>query len=293
MQKPTHAVEAIILSIVAFSLLPMMDAVGKYLTRDYHVLQIIWGRFFFQAMILSAAVFSRRPISILRTRNAGLQTVRAISGWVSTIPFISALVFIPLADAVAALMVGPVIVTALSVPILKEKVGFRRWCAVGLGLTGALIVVRPGLGLMHWAISLPLLAAVLFALFQVLTRRLSATEDRDATLLFGSYGAAALSSVALPFVWKSPDLQGWGFMILTGALFAGAQLTIVRSLHLAPASLLAPFAYVHVIGAIIIGFTVFGEFPDFWTLFGAAAICVSGIYIAVRERKRLEARLET
>lgn len=282
----SRTLDGILLMGAAFTLLPMMDAVGKYLTQDYHTFQIIWARYFFQAICLSVVVFTRRPLSIMRTREPGIQFARAFSGWASNIPFIFALMFIPLADAVAAMMVGPLIVTALSVPMLGEKVGIRRWCAVAVGLAGALIVIRPGLGLMHWAISLPILTAVCFALFQIFTRRLSATEDSDATLMFGSYGAVLLSVPFLPFVWKTPDLTGWGLMILMGMLFAGAHLTIVRALHFAAASVLAPFAYVQILSATVLGLLVFGDFPDRWTLVGAAVICASGLYVAHRERQQ-------
>lgn len=287
-QSP-RTLDGILLMAAAFTLLPMMDAVGKYLTRDYHTFQIIWARYFFQALCLTAVVFSRRPLSIMRTGSPGIQFARAVSGWASNIPFIFALMFIPLADAVAGMMVGPLIVIALSVPMLGEKVGVRRWCAVAVGMAGALIVIRPGLGLMHWAISLPILTALFFALFQIFTRKLSATEDNDATLLFGSYGAVLLSLPFLPFVWKTPDLAGWGYMILMGVLFAGAHLTIVRALRFAAASVLAPFAYVQILSAIVLGVVFFGDFPDRWTLLGAAVICLSGLYIARRERTQAQA----
>lgn len=289
----TRTLEGILLMGAAFTLLPMMDAVGKYLTRDYHTFQIIWARYFFQAICLSAIVFARRPLSVMRTRKPGIQFARAFFGWASNIPFIFALMFIPLADAVAGMMIGPLIVTALSVPMLGEKVGARRWCAVVVGLAGTLIVIRPGLGLMHWAISLPILTAVCFALFQIFTRRLSGIEDNDATLMFGSYGAVLLSVPFLPFVWRTPDLAGWGFMALMGLLFAGAHLTIVRALHFAAASVLAPFAYAQILSATVLGLIIFGDFPDRWTLAGATIICGSGLYVAHRERRQARSGIPT
>lgn len=282
--------DGILLMGVAFTLFPLMDTVGKHLTQDYHPFQITWGRFFFQAIFLSVLVFSRRPFSILRTRKPTLQFARAFTGWASNIPFIFGLAFISLADAFAAVLVGPLIVTALSVPLLGERVGMRRWSAIAVGMVGALIVVRPGLGVMHWAISLPLLAATAFAFYQIFTRRLSGSDDTDATLLFGSYGGAIMSTLLLPFVWKTPDLAGWGFMASMGLIISAAHIALVRALHFAAASILAPFAYIQILSATLLGLVVFGDFPDRWTLIGAAIICSSGLYIAHREHKLARAR---
>lgn len=286
----SHTLDGILLMGVAFTLFPLMDAVGKHLTQDYHPFQITWGRFFFQAIFVSILIFSRRPPSILRTRKPGLQFARAFSGWASNIPFIFGLAFIPLADAFAAVLVGPLIVTALSVPLLGEKVGLRRWSAIAVGMIGALIVVRPGLGVMHWAISMPLLSATAFAFYQIFTRRLSGSDDTDATLLFGAYGGLVMSTMLLPFVWKTPDLAGWGFMALMGLIISAAHIALVRALHFAAASILAPFAYIQILSATVVGLVVFGDFPDRWTLIGAAIICLSGLYIAHRERKLARAR---
>lgn len=286
----SRTLDGILLMGVAFMLFPLMDAVGKHLTQGYHPFQITWGRFFFQAIFVSILVFSRRPPSVLRTRKPGLQFARAFSGWASNIPFIFGLAFIPLADAFAAVLVGPLIVTALSVPLLGEKVGLRRWSAIAVGMIGALIVVRPGLGVMHWAISMPLLAATAFAFYQIFTRRLSGTDDADATLLFGAYGGVVMSTILLPFVWKTPDLAGWGFMALMGLVISVAHIALVRALHFAAASILAPFAYIQILSAIVLGLVVFGDFPDRWTLIGAAIICASGLYIAYRERKLARGR---
>ena len=286
----SRTLDGILLMGVAFTLFPLMDAVGKHLTQNYHPFQITWGRFFFQAIFVSILIFARRPPSILRTRKPGLQFARAFSGWASNIPFIFGLAFIPLADAFAAVLVGPLIVTALSVPLLGEKVGLRRWSAIAVGMIGALIVVRPGLGVMHWAISMPLLSATAFAFYQIFTRRLSGTDDNDATLLFGAYGGTIMSTALLPFVWKTPDLAGWGFMALMGLIISAAHIALVRALHYAAASILAPFAYIQIISATVVGLIAFGDFPDRWTLVGAAIICSSGLYIAYRERKLARAR---
>lgn len=282
----SRALDGILLMALTFTIFPLMDGVGKYLTTDYHPFQIIWGRYFFQAVCVSMIVFTRRPVSILRVRKPSLQFARAFAGWASNVPFIFALALIPLADAFAALMVGPLIVTALSVPMLREQVGMRRWCAIAVGMVGALIVVRPGMGVMHWAISLPLLTALCFALFQIFTRKLAGRDDNDTTLLMGAYAGTLFSTILLPFVWKTPDLMGWVLLAAQGVLISAAHLTLVRAFQFAAASVLAPFAYVQILSATVVGLLVFGDFPDHWTIVGAAIICASGLYIVHRERVR-------
>lgn len=270
----------------AFAIVPVMDAAAKLLAQGYHPLQIAWGRYLFQSIFTSVLILGigRKSLSILRTRRTRLHVTRTFFGWISNLPFITALIFIPLADAFAAVLVGPLIVTALSVPLLGERVGIWRWSAVVVGMAGALIIVRPGMGVMHWAIVLPLVSATTFALYQIFTRKLSSTENVDTLLLIDGYSGLAMSTLTLPFVWKTPDLPGWSLMLLMGLVVTGTRVALVYALKFAPAAILAPFAYVQIISATLIGLAIFGNFPDRWTIVGAVIVCLSGIFIALRER---------
>ena len=275
----------------AYAIVAGMDGVAKFLVGDYHPLQIAWGRYLFQSIFMSFVIFGlgRKSPAILRTHRLGMHAVRAFFSWVSNIPFIVALIFIPLADATAAALVGPLIVTALSVPLLGERVGIWRWSAVVVGMIGALIVVRPGLGVMHWAITLPIVSATTFALYTILTRKISATESMDRMLLFDAYGGLAYATLTLPFVWKTPALEDWGLFLAMGLISTLARSALVSSLRFAPASILAPFAYTQIISATLIGLLIYGEFPDRWTIVGAVIICASDIFIALRERQKSRA----
>lgn len=282
----SRILDGILLMATAFAIVPVMDAAAKLLAQGYHPLQIAWGRYLFQSIFTSVLILGigRKSLSILRTRRPRLHITRTFFGWVSNLPFITALIFIPLADAFAAVLVGPLIVTALSVPLLGERVGVWRWSAVAVGMAGALIIVRPGMGVMHWAIVLPLVSATTFALYQIFTRKLSSTEDVDTLLMIDGYAGLALSTLTLPFVWKMPDLSGWGLMLLMGLVVTGTRVALVYALKFTPAAILAPFAYVQIISATLIGLVIFGNFPDRWTIVGAVIVCLSGIFIALRER---------
>ncbi len=278
----------ILLMAAAYAIVSGVDGVSKFLTQGYHPLQIAWGRYAFQSVFMTIIIFgiNRQSPAILRTHRPGQHTVRAFLSWVSNLPFIWALTFIPLADATAAILVGPLIVTALSVPLLGERVGVWRWSAVVVGMLGALVVVRPGMGVMHWAIMLPILSATTFALYTIFTRKLSGSESTDRMLLFDAYGGLAFATLTLPFVWKDPSLADWGFFVLLGLISTLARTALVHSLRFAPASISAPFAYTQIVSATLIGLLAFGNFPDTWTIVGAVIICSSGIFIAIRERRR-------
>jgi len=275
---------------IAWMLLTMflfvsMDATVKHLVQTYPIPQVAWARFFFHAVLL-AAVLGRRLPTTLATQRRGLQIVRSGLLLVTTLQFFGGLYFLPLADMTAIMQSAPLIVTALSLPLLGEAVGIRRWAGVAAGFLGALIIIRPGTEAMQLAALLPLGAATTFALYQIATRTLSHTDATLNTLLYTPLlGAAVLSAVA-PFVWVMPDAEGWFLMVLTG-LFGGlGHFTMIRAFTWAPAASVSPFGYSALIWATLFGLVLFGDFPDTWTIAGALVIVVSGLYILHRERVR-------
>ena len=186
-------------------------------------------------------------------------------------------------DAVAIELFAPLMVTALSVPFLGERVDARRWVAVVVGLLGALVIIRPGLGVVHWAASLPLLAAVFFALNQVGTRRLGATERPLVTPVYLTAVGLVASSAVVPFFWTWPNSEVWALMAVMGALNVLGQFALVKAFEAAPASLLALFTYAQIVSAVVVGYVVFGDFPDRWTFAGTSIVVASGLYVAYRE----------
>ncbi len=269
--------------IATYALFPSSDAIAKHLTARLDVVQIIWAIFVFQALIIVPVLLVRHGPGLLRTRRPGLQAGRALITVISTLLYIKALSFIALADAVAILMVTPLLVVALSVPLLRERVGVRRWSAVVVGFAGALIIIRPGLGVAHWASLLVLASALLFALFQIATRSLGLTDRPETTLIYVSGGAAIAASAVASFTWAAPAPELWGWLALAGVLSGGAHFAIIKALQLASPSVLAPFVYTELIAATIIGYLFFGDFPDALTWLGAAVIVLSGLYVLHRE----------
>jgi len=277
----------IALMVLGMALVTAVDTTAKHLGASLSPLQVVWGYYLGIVMPFLAWPLVRGvPLrEAFRSRRPGLQMVRAMLLVFSLGCLFTALRYLPLAEATAISFAAPLFVTGLSAPVLGEKVGPHRWAAVVCGLVGVFVIIRPGLAAVHWAAVLPLISALSFALYQLLTRVLSQTDDLLPTLLFTGLGGALLTTPAAAFVWSTPSAGQWLTMILMGFGGAGAHVCIVRAFSLSPASLLAPFNYTRLLWAILLGFVVFGDLPDGFTLAGGALIAGSGIYVAMRERR--------
>ena len=260
-----------------------LDATAKLLTGSYPVEQVVWARFFFHVLVLAVFLGPRLAVS-LRTRRLGRQLVRSGLMLITNALFFFAVRTLPLADVVAVMFVGPLLVTALSVPLLGERVGPRRWAAVAAGFVGALIIVRPGSGVTEGVALLPLLAALTNALYTITTRQLRDTDPVMTTLLYTGLAGAVLTTAVVPFVWVAPDLTGWLQMALVGVLGALGHLAFIRALGMSPAAALMPFSYMVLVWATGYGFVLFGDLPDAMTVLGAAIVMGSGLYVLHRER---------
>jgi drug/metabolite transporter (DMT)-like permease len=283
------SVRGILLMLTAGLSFVLMDATAKHLSQTYPVVQVVWARYLFHMLTLPLFFGGLRWGSVVRTPRLGLQLLRSLLLLGSTFFFFLAVKHIPLATATAIGFVGPLLVTALSVPLLGETVGPRRWAAVLLGFTGVLVIIRPGLGGMpggmHWAMALPLLVAVCFALYQISTRILSRTDGWMTTLFYSATVGLVVMTALVPFHWRTPDLEGWAWMALIGLIGGFGHLMMIKAFAAAPASTLAPFTYLQLVWSTAIGLLIFGDFPDGWTLLGAAIIAASGLYILYRERR--------
>ncbi len=263
-----------------------VDAVSKDLTRAYPVSEIIWARSTLQLLVLAPFFPFLRWRSLVRTSWPTLQLARSAFQIGSSFIYVLAISYIGIADAISIYFVAPLLVTMLSVPILGEVVGPRRTIAVLVGFLGVVIVLRPGFGVVHWALFLPLAVAILQAFYQVSTRLLSRHDPGSTTLAYTAVTGAILTSAIAPFQWVWPDWRGWAFMLLIGASGGLSNFLAIRAFALAPVSVLAPFSYVQIIWAVPIGYFAFGDLPDAWTAAGASVIVASGLYVLHRERVR-------
>jgi drug/metabolite transporter (DMT)-like permease len=261
-----------------------MDAGSKLLAEHYAIIQILWVRFL-SLLAVSGWLAARHGRAGLTTRRFGLQSLRSLMLMVEIGLFIWTITVLPLADAHAILAISPLIVTALSVPLLGERVGIRRWTAIGVASIGMLVILRPGFGVVHPMALVALLCAGMWSLYQILTRIVSRTDAPLTTLFYTALIGALALTVVGPFYWRAPDAQGWALFALVAVLGASGHYLLIKALQLAPASLLQPFAYTVLVWATVVGFTVFGTVPDLLTVLGAAIIVASGLYTFARERR--------
>lgn len=260
-----------------------IDATAKHLLVTYPLVQVMWGRFFFHLLVV-VALTGPRFITRLGTRVPALQAARSLLLLTTTGLFFAGLRTVQLAEASAIMFLAPIIMTVLSVPILGEMVGVRRWTGVAVGFAGAMIIVRPGGGFMEVGAALLLTAAVSNAAYQLITRKIRGVDHPMTTLFYTALAGTVVLSAAAPFAWVTPTWTDWGLMALTGVCGGLGHLCLIRAFQSAPAAAVAPFSYTGLVWATIFGFTMFGDLPDRWTAVGATVIAASGLYIFYREQ---------
>lgn len=285
-----HAVlRAMLIMGCSVSLFPCSDAISKYLVRDYDVIQVTWARYLFHFLLLAAALGGFRALRWYRTRRLPLLVLRSVLSAAATLVFIVAIKSIPIVDGYTILFTSPLLIAALSVPLLGERVGIHRWAAVIIGFTGILFVLRPGSGLLQVSALLALVAALCVALSNIITRVVSRTDHALTTALYMATVGTAMLTLLVPFHWRTPGWDAWGWMALSGLLGGVGHFGVIKAIQLAPVSAIAPLSYAQIISATALGYFVFGNLPDAWTLAGLAVIVGSGLYIFHRERRAARA----
>ncbi|HLJ65140.1 MAG TPA: DMT family transporter, partial [Stellaceae bacterium] len=246
-----------------------------------------WARYAGHFAYMLIFFLPRRGRRLFFTRHLGIQSIRSALLLSATGIYFTALHYTALPTATVISFVSPFIVTALAGTMLGEKVGPRRWAAVGVGFLGTLLIVRPGWGGVHYASFLVILSATCNALYQILTRRLASDETAETSNTYIAVVGFILSSLAVPFFWKSPATLLDAMLFLSLGLFGGfGHYFIVKALESGPAAVIAPLNYGLLIVTVLLGALVFNEFPDGWTWGGASIIIGSGLYIFYRERKK-------
>ena len=280
----------ITLVVAATVLFGSADTISKYLAGNLPIIEFIWIRYILFVAI--AMVLGRRQgLSLLRPNNPRWQVVRGLCIVGSSILFVYGIRVMTMAQATTISFLSPMVVTILSIPILHEVVGIRRWAAVGAGLLGMLIVVRPGLGGFQPAALFGVASSTCWAMTLIITRKIASTDAPQTTVFWSAAIGAVMLTAMLPFVAVWPTGWQFGLALIMGTLASLGQWLVILAHRLAPASLLAPFNYTQLIWVTISGFLVFGNLPDGYTFLGASIIIASGLYTAHRERVRRREQL--
>ena len=262
------------------------DVTAKYLSATLPSIEIAWIRFLVFAIIMTPAMMPGSPLYAMQTNRLGLHLVRGAALLGSSLFFISGLRFLPIAEASATGFVAPLFVTALSIVFLGESVGVRRWLATAVGLIGVLIILRPGTGAFHPAAFFPIVSALAWACTLIMTRMMSGRDHAITTMTYSSIVGVCILSALVPLVWVAPSWHDILFGVFIGLASTAGQWIVVLAFRYADASVLAPFSYTQLLWVSILGFVIFGEVPDVWTVTGAVFIVGSGLYTAHRERVR-------
>jgi drug/metabolite transporter (DMT)-like permease len=273
----------LLMSLAAF-LWVLHDAISKWLLQDYSIYQVL----------LLRTVFSLLPIVIVLRHEGGIVRLRGARVWVCLgrgclavacfVLFLAALPLMPLTDIFAIVMSAPLLISALSALVLKERVTFRRWVAILIGFSAVLVMVRPGGDVVSPGALLVVGAVVVYSFTMILTRRLGSTESAGAMTFYSALVFLAVGLIAAPFSWIWPTPIGMLLMAATGLLAGSAQYCLTEAFRIAPPSLVAPFEYTSLLWAMLFGFLVWGDVPTALVLVGAAVVIISGTYVLHDER---------
>jgi drug/metabolite transporter (DMT)-like permease len=276
-------------------LFPLLNASVKYLGQQgYPLAQIVFMRSVVHLLWMMALFMPARGWRIFISARPGLQMARSALQLIALVCYITALLYIPLTTATGIAFVAPLLVVGLSVIMLGEKVGPRRWAAVGVGFAGALVIIRPGGEVFHPANILILVSALSYALYQILTRRVAADDDYRVSAVYTILLSLIGSSFFVGFVWRTPaNGIDWAVFLGLGLIGGFGHFFMIRAYEHAEASVIGPLDYGQLIGATLLGFFLFQEFPDLWTWIGAGIIVASGIYIARREAVVKRAKIKS
>jgi drug/metabolite transporter (DMT)-like permease len=274
-----HPQKGILFICAAVFLFASSDALSKYLTNFYPVVMVLWVRY---VVHISLMLVVLRPPSLkilIATQNPKLQIIRGLCMANTNLMFISALHFIPLAEGTAIIYLSPLLVTAMSGPLLGERIARLQWVAVAIGFIGVLFIVHPGGGLFHPVALLALGAAISFSVYQIITRKLNHTDSSSTTNFISGLISALVTSLLLPFFWKTPTLYFALLMVLLGISALVSHLLMTKAYQHAKPSTLAPFSYTQLLFAGLIGYIFFNHLPDFMGLVGMLVIVAGGLLV--------------
>lgn len=270
-----------------------LDASAKWLNRFQDPLLTVWARYAFSVVLVSVILNPWTTPGLLRTRRPWLQAGRSVLLVLSTALNFFALQHLQLTETTAILFATPLLLALIAGPMLGEWAGPRRLAAIAVGFVGVLIIARPGLGGMHPAALFSVAGVFCYALYGVSTRLLAAYDSSATTMFYSGLAGVAIMTPVLPFVWTTPaSALAWILMVAVGAFGALGHWLLILAHARAPVPVLSPFTYTQILWMIVLGYLVFGDVPDRWTLIGSAVVIGSGLYLLYRERVRSVTRVE-
>ncbi|HXP95235.1 MAG TPA: DMT family transporter [Telmatospirillum sp.] len=272
--------------IVATVLLSAMWSLAKVLSARYPVEEVSFFRSVLAFIPTGVMVAAKGGGALLHTRRLGGHVWRSVVGVTAMVLGFVSYHLMPLADAVSISFTAPLLVTALSVPLLGEKVGLARWGAVIVGFLGVLLIIQPGGAMVNLGSLAALGGAVSSALVMVTLRQLTRTENPVTIVFYYTVFSSLLTALPLPFVWVTPNGRDWGLLILLGLVGGSSQYFMTRALELARAAVIGPFNYVSLLWAALFGWVIWGDVPAPHVFAGSAIVVASGLFVLYREVRK-------
>ena len=274
----------ILLMALGFALFAVADTIAKVLLEYYPPVQVVFirmlGLFFGVNLIM---LYNFKWVG--KTNNLSKQLLRGLAQAGSAVSFLIGLRTIAIADATSIAFVAPLFVIILSYFVLKEPIGIRRWLAVIIGFSGTLIIIRPGFEIINLGHIFIIVAALLFAVRQIISRLIASTDDPLTTAFFTAYTSIIIFALFQPWVWTPITDKNHIFLFFVFASFAGvAEFLVIKSLQIAHAVVVSPLQYTLLVWVTVFGFFIWGILPDVWTFLGAGVIIATGLYSLHRER---------
>lgn len=255
----------------------IMNTLVKFLTTEFNPVMLTWARYFFHVGFV-VVVFPKSLLGVLRTEQIPFQIGRSVLLLMATIANFVALALLPLAEVASIIFLAPIFVAGLAVLVLRERVVAWRWLLIGLGFSGAMIIVQPQGGTFGIGAAAALACALFYALYQITTRIVREAQP-IVSLLYGGLVGIVVLSLVVPFYWQAPTALQWLQFIAIGSLGAAGHLLVIMALQRAEASKMAPFTYVQLLWAMIASWLVFADLPSATTVIGAAVIVTSGLLL--------------
>lgn len=275
----------IALVIAAVSLFSVMDSGAKYLAERYPPILVTWARFFFNVLVMLIVLGPSLGRKLIQTKRPRLQLVRGLALGGSSVLFVTALPHMRLADATAVTFLVPMLVTLGAVFVFGQRAPSGTWVALVISFIGVLLVIQPGGSAFTWWALMPLGTAVCAATYQLLTSRVAGIDSGTTSLFIGALVSVALLTLPALFVWEWPhNLTDAAVFVGIGTIGALSHYLIIRSFEYAPAATLAPYAYLQIIAAMLMGLLVFGNFPGLLAILGISMIVTTGMVMALRQR---------
>lgn len=274
-KKHFRGIAFIVMAVLCFAAL---DTTTKLVALVAPAAMLMWVRFLFQTVVTCGVLLPSRGVTLFRTRRPGLQFLRGVLLLLCSVSAFFSLLFMPVGEFTAIMMITPLIITVIGALLLHEPVSWLRWLCVVSGFVGCVVVIRPGSETFHWAMLLPFLLVAANTGYQVLTSRLTKTDDPGTLHFYTGLVGLLMTTLVLPFVWQTLPLKVWGTFVLIAGFSSLGHFLLILAYSRAPVVVLTPYLYLQVGFAALGGWLVFSHLPDSWSMVGIAIITASGVF---------------